>query len=95
LLSRRYWNFGICFLLYDPPPLAPCHHFGRRQQPMRQPVEPSLQLNLSLLTTTASAIPDNKQKELMLALVELLSSAAAESVQPQANGGDDESETHA
>jgi hypothetical protein len=62
---------------------------------MRQPVEPSLQLNLSLLTATASVIPDDKQKELMLALVELLSSAAAESVQPQTHGGDDESETHA
>jgi hypothetical protein len=32
-------------------------------------------------------IPDDKQKELMLALVELLSSAAAEGVHPQANGG--------
>ena len=62
---------------------------------MRQPVEPSLQLNLSLLTATACVIPGDKQKQLMLALVELLSSAAAEGVQPQANGGDDESETHA
>jgi hypothetical protein len=62
---------------------------------MRQPVEPSLQLNLSLLTATACVIPSDKQKQLMLALVELLSSAAAEGVQPQAKGGDDESETHA
>ena len=62
---------------------------------MRRPVEPSLQLNLSLLTATASVIPADKQKELTLALVELLSSAAAEGVQPQPNGGDDESETHA
>ena len=50
----------------------------------------------SIVTTaTASVIPDDKQKELTLALVELLSSAAAEGVQPQPNGGDDESETHA
>lgn len=62
---------------------------------MRQPVEPSQQLNLSLLTATACVIPDGKQKELMLALVELLSGAAAEGVQPQANGGDNESETNA
>jgi hypothetical protein len=62
---------------------------------MRRPVEPSLQLNLSLLTATASVIPDGKQKELMLALVELLTSAAREGVQPQASGGDDESETDA
>jgi hypothetical protein len=62
---------------------------------MRRPVEPSPQLNLSLLTATACVISDDKQKELMLALVELLSSAAAEVIQPQANGGDDESETDA
>jgi hypothetical protein len=54
-----------------------------------------LQLNLSFLNATATVIPGGKQKELTLALVELLSSAAAEGVQPQANGGDDESETHA
>lgn len=62
---------------------------------MRQPVEPALQLNLSLVTTTACVIPDRKQKELLLALVELLTSAASEGVPLQANGGDDESETHA
>ena len=62
---------------------------------MRRPVEPSHQLNLSLLTATACVVPDEKQKELMLALVELLSGAAAEGVQSQANGGDDESETDA
>ena len=61
---------------------------------MRQPVELSLQLNLSLLNATACVMPDDKQKELTLALVELLSSAAIEGVQPQASGGDDESETH-
>ncbi len=62
---------------------------------MRRSVEPSQQLNLSLLTATACVVPGEKQKELMLALVELLSGAAAESVQPQAKGGDDESETDA
>jgi hypothetical protein len=62
---------------------------------MRRPVEPSQQLNLSLLTATACVIPNEKQKELMLALVELLNGAVAEGVQPHANGGDDESETDA
>ncbi len=62
---------------------------------MRRPVEPSLQLNLSLLTAKASVIPDDKHPELTLALVELLTSAASEGVQLQANGGDHESETHA
>jgi hypothetical protein len=62
---------------------------------MRRPVEPSLQLNLSLLNATASVIPGDKQKELTLALVELLRSAAAESVHSQANGGGHESEADA
>jgi hypothetical protein len=62
---------------------------------MRRPIEPSQQLNLSLLSATVCVIPDEKQKELMLALVELLSGAADERVQPQANGRDNESETHA
>jgi hypothetical protein len=62
---------------------------------MRRPVEPSRQLNLSLLTAKASVIPDDKQKELTLALVELLASAASEGVRPQVHGGGDESETHA
>jgi hypothetical protein len=52
-------------------------------------------LNLSLLTATACVVPEEKQKQLMLALVELLSGAAAQGVQPQVNGGDDESETDA
>jgi len=62
---------------------------------MRRPVEPFQQLNLSLLTATACVIPEEKQKELMLALVELLSGAAVEGVQPQANGDNNEYETHA
>jgi hypothetical protein len=46
-----------------------------------------MRLSLSLLNATASVIPGDRQKELTLALVELLSSAAAEGVQPQAVGG--------
>jgi hypothetical protein len=62
---------------------------------MKETRKPSdRQLNLSLLNVAATAVPDNKQKELTLALVELLISAAGEGVKPQPNGGRDESETH-
>jgi hypothetical protein len=63
---------------------------------MKQPQRsPRLQLNLSLRNTSATAIPAVKQRELTLALVELLLGAAGEGAQAQANGGDDESETDA
>lgn len=63
---------------------------------MKQPERPPhLQLNLSLRNASATAIPAGKQRELTLALVELLIGAAGERVQPQADGGEDESETHA
>ncbi len=62
---------------------------------MKQPAKsPHLQLNLSLLNVSATAVPEHKQKELTLALVELLISAAGEGVERQANGGEDESEAH-
>ena len=63
---------------------------------MKQPTEPShLQLNLPLLNASAAVIADGKQRELTLALVELLISATGEGVQLEANGDDYESETHA
>jgi hypothetical protein len=52
------------------------------------------QLNLSLLNVATTVVPDNKHKELTLALVELLIRAAGEGVRPQANGGQDESKAH-
>ena len=62
---------------------------------MKQPAKSlHLQLNLSLLNASATAVPDDKQRELTLALAELLISAAGEGVEPQANGGEDESEAH-
>jgi len=62
---------------------------------MKQPAKSShLQLNLSLLNVSASAVPDDKQMELTVALVELLTSAASEGSERQANGGKDESEAH-
>lgn len=63
---------------------------------MKEPERPPhLQLNLFLRNTRATAIPDGKQRQLTLALVELLLGAAGEGAQAQAKGGDDESETDA
>ncbi len=55
------------------------------------------QMNLSLLDPPATtAVPGDQQKELALALVELLINAAQESPEKQANGEDHESsEAHA
>jgi hypothetical protein len=62
---------------------------------MKQPAKsPHLQLNLSLLNVSAAAVPDDKQRVLTVALVELLISAAGESGERQANGGENESEAH-
>jgi hypothetical protein len=61
---------------------------------MKQPPKSEkLQLNLPLLSVPATVIPDH-QKDLTLALVELLLSAADEDIEPQGNGGGDESEAH-
>jgi hypothetical protein len=61
---------------------------------MKQPAKSAnLQLNLPLLSIPATVIP-NHQKDLTLALVELLMGAADEGVEPQGNGGGDESEAH-
>ena len=55
------------------------------------------QMNLSLLDPPATtAVPGDQQKELALALVELLINAAQGSAEKQANGEDHESpEAHA
>ena len=56
----------------------------------------NLQMNLSLLSASATAVPDDKQGELTLALMELLINAAQENVEPQlANGGKNEPKAHA
>jgi hypothetical protein len=61
---------------------------------MKQPTKSSqLQWNLPLLNVSATAVPDDKQRELTLALVELLISAAGEGTEP-GNGGEDEFEAH-
>jgi hypothetical protein len=52
------------------------------------------QMNLPLLNPTST--PDEQQNELTIALMELLIRAAEEEENEQpANGGEDESETHA
>ena len=52
------------------------------------------QLHLPLRNVSKAAIPDDKQRELALALVELLISAAQENEEAKTNGGDDEPEAH-
>jgi hypothetical protein len=50
------------------------------------------QMNLPLLNAPETAVPDHKQKELTLTLMELLINAARENnIVPRANGGRDES----
>ncbi len=51
------------------------------------------QLNLLLVDTPKTVIPDSKQRELSLALVELLIGAAQAS-KPQEDGGRDEREAN-
>jgi hypothetical protein len=53
--------------------------------------QPTVQLNLPLLSLPASVVPEDKQAELVVALVELLTDAAHVCANA---GGDDESETH-
>lgn len=58
------------------------------------PSRVSLQLNLPLLNLPACVVPNDKQAELVLALVELLVGAAHATVEDMRDGGDDERETH-
>lgn len=65
---------------------------------MRQPAKRRhQQMNLPLLPIrTLPAVPDDRQKELTLALMELLIAAALETIDAPSHGGnDDASETHA
>jgi hypothetical protein len=62
---------------------------------MKQPVKPpSLQFNLPLLNLPALTVPDDKQRELALALVELLIDAAHPNVEFQVQGGGNEPEAN-
>jgi hypothetical protein len=54
---------------------------------------PHLQFNLLLLDVPALAVPKEKERELALALVELLIDAARSHAQFQVNGGGDEPQT--
>jgi len=55
---------------------------------------PSLQFNLPLLVLPALAVPKEKQRELALALVELLIEAARPHAEFRINGGGDEPEAN-
>jgi hypothetical protein len=60
---------------------------------MKRPaIRTNLQLNLPLPDAPAAALPDNKQRELDLALMELLISAARESAGRPAQGVGNEPE---
>jgi len=54
------------------------------------------QMNLPLLNAPETAVPDHKQKELALTLMELLINAARENniVRPTKGGGDELPEAH-
>jgi hypothetical protein len=58
------------------------------------PSRVSLQLNLPLLNLPACVVPNDKQAELVLALVELLVGAAHTTVKNMRDGGGDERETY-
>jgi hypothetical protein len=60
----------------------------------RHAKSPNSQLNLLLVDAPKTVVPDDKQKELALALVKLLINAAQESNLQLANGGGDELEAH-
>ena len=53
------------------------------------------QMNLPLLNVPATEFPDDQQKELTIALMELLINAAEQKNEQQGSGGKDELETHA
>jgi hypothetical protein len=53
------------------------------------------QMNLPLVNVPSAVIPDDQQKELTPALMELLIKAAQGKIVQQENGGEDEFETHA
>ena len=65
-------------------------------KPPSRRLRPRAQLNLPLLNVPASVLPDDKQVELVLALVELLVSAAKEQCRSECHreGGDDERQAY-
>jgi hypothetical protein len=77
--------------------LPPVAYLARRKQMKRSAMPLQRQMNLSLLDAPATtAVPGDQQKELALALVELLVNAAQGSLEERANGEDNESpEAHA
>jgi len=57
----------------------------------RSAIRPNMQFNLPLPDAPTAALPVNKQRELDLALIELLLSAARENAGGPAQGGGSES----
>ena len=52
------------------------------------------QMNLPLFNVPVTAVPEEPENELTMALTELLIRAAEAKSEEPANGGEDESETH-
>jgi hypothetical protein len=63
---------------------------------MKQPAtSPNRQLCLPMLSAPATVMPEDEEKDLILALIELLMAAAREGGEPHSKtGGGDESEAH-
>ncbi len=59
-----------------------------------QPLRLTAQLNLPLLTVSASVVPVERQGDLVVAIMDLLLGAANEAAGKSSNGGDDECEAH-
>ena len=57
-----------------------------------RPLSP--QMNLPIVNVPPAAIPDDQQKELTIALMELFINAAQGKIEQQENGGEDELEAH-
>jgi hypothetical protein len=53
------------------------------------------QMNLPIVNVPPTAIPEDQQKELTIALMELLINAAVGKIEQQGNGEEDEFETNA
>ena len=53
------------------------------------------QMNLPIVNVPPTAIPEDEQKELTIALMELLINAAVGKIEQQGNGEEDEFETNA
>src|SRR6516165_10300740 len=86
--QRRSWNCRNCLRLYKLLLVAIRICRSRRHSPRRREMRPqdksgNQQMNLTLIDQRAVNLPDERERELALALLELLLNAAAEPAEPQ------------